>query len=139
MASVRIEAKAAADPKLLRTTSVYIATAIVEVWPVYNIIEAPSSLMVAIQLKIAPETIPGSINRAVTVKKVLTGGTPKLIEASSKLGSICCKIALEDRTVNGIFLIIYATIKINEVPAKKNGARLKTNKKAIPLIAAGTT
>ena len=42
---------------------------------------------------------PGSIKRAVTFQKVFIGGTPRLMEASSTLGSICIRKALELRTV----------------------------------------
>ncbi len=58
-----------------------------------------NSLMVVIQLMIAPENTPGIIRTAVVLKKVLAGETPKLIEASSMAGSIWYKIAEEERTV----------------------------------------
>ena len=74
----------------------------VAVRPVYSMTLDPNSLIVLIQLKMAPDMIPGNIKREVTVKKVLIGDTPKLIDASSMLGSICCKMALEERTVYGI-------------------------------------
>jgi len=44
--------------------------------------------MQVIQLRIAPESMPGSISRAMTVKNVFIGDTPKLIDASSMLGSV---------------------------------------------------
>ena len=52
-----------------------------------------------IQLRMPPERMPGAIRRAVRVKKVFMGDTPRLMDASSTLGSICCKKALPDRTV----------------------------------------
>ena len=46
------------------------------------------SVMVCTQVRIPPETIPGIIRRAVTLTKLLSGETPRLIEASSTAGSI---------------------------------------------------
>ena len=50
--------------------------------------ELDSSLMQVIQLSTAPDMMPGSIMRAVTVKKVFIGDTPRFIDASSINGSI---------------------------------------------------
>ena len=61
------------------------------VLPPYSITLEDSSLIQVIQLKIAPDNTPGAINLAVTLTKVCIGDTPRLIEASSTLGSICCK------------------------------------------------
>ncbi len=96
---VKMEANAAAVPKLERTTSVYIATEIVAVLPLYSIILELSSFIVVIQLKIAPDKTPGAIMRAVILKKVFMGETPRLMEASSILGSIWYKSALLDLMV----------------------------------------
>ena len=79
----RMTDKAAAVPKFPLNTSVYTATDIVIVFEVYSIILELSSSIVVIQLIIAPENTPGIIKIAVVLKKVLTGDTPKLIEASS--------------------------------------------------------
>ena len=57
-------------------------------------IEQLSSLIQVTQERIAPENTPGSIRRAVTFQKVFIGGTPRLIDASSTLGSICMRKAL---------------------------------------------
>ena len=98
-------AKAAAVPELPRTTSVYTATEIVAVFEVYSIMLELNSLIVVIQLIIAPEKTPGIINSAVVLKKVRTGETPRFIEASSMDGSIWYKIADDERTVYGSFRI----------------------------------
>ena len=50
--------------------------------------ELLSSLMQVIQLRTAPDIMPGSIIRAVTVKKVFIGDTPRFMDASSTNGSI---------------------------------------------------
>ena len=55
--------------------------------------------MQVIQLSTAPDIMPGSIIRAVTVKKVFMGETPRLMEASSMKGSIWYRKALPERTV----------------------------------------
>ncbi|OPZ68964.1 MAG: hypothetical protein BWY81_00626 [Firmicutes bacterium ADurb.Bin467] len=60
----------------------------VDVEPPYSMIDELNSLMQVIQLRIAPESMPGSISRAMTVKNVFIGDTPKLIDASSMLGSV---------------------------------------------------
>ena len=51
-------------------------------------IELDSSLIQVIQLSTAPDITPGSIMRAVIVKKVFIGDTPRLMDASSTDGSI---------------------------------------------------
>lgn len=84
----RITARAAAVPKFPRITSVYTETEIVAVLDVYNITLELNSLIVVIQLIMAPENTPGIINIAVVLKKVFAGETPRLIEASSIAGSI---------------------------------------------------
>ena len=71
----------------------------VEVLPLYSIMELDSSLMQVIQLSTAPDMMPGSIMRAVTVKKVFMGDTPRLMEASSMDGSIWYRKAEPERTV----------------------------------------
>ncbi len=53
-----------------------------------------------------PPTMPPSISGTVNVTKVRAGETPRLIEASSKLGSSWCRIALEARTLKGSFRTI---------------------------------
>ena len=68
--------------------------------------ELLSSLMQVIQLSTAPDMMPGSIMRAVTVKKVFIGDTPRLIDASSINGSIWYRNALPERTVYGNFLMM---------------------------------
>lgn len=80
--------RAAAEAIFALIISEYTETDIVIVLAVYRSIEALSSLIIVTQLKIAPENTPGSIRRAVTLKKVLTGGHPRLIEASSTAGLI---------------------------------------------------
>ena len=67
--------------------------------PPYSITLEDSSLIQVIQLKIAPERTPGAISLAVTFTKVFIGETPRLMEASSTLTSICCRNALPERTV----------------------------------------
>ena len=47
----------------------------------------------------APDSTPGSMSRAVTLAKVFMGDTPRLMDASSTLGSICIRNALPERTV----------------------------------------
>ena len=71
----------------------------VAVLPVYSMMEVDSSLMQVTQLMMAPDSTPGSISRAVTFTKVFMGDTPKLMDASSTLGSICMRNALPERTV----------------------------------------
>ena len=66
---------------------------------VYSMTLELNSLIVVIQLIIAPENTPGIIRIAVVLKKVLIGDTPRLIEASSIEGSIWYKMADEERTV----------------------------------------
>ena len=66
---------------------------------VYSMTLELNSLIVVIQLIIAPEKTPGIIRIAVVLKKVLIGDTPRLMEASSIEGSIWYKIADEERTV----------------------------------------
>ena len=66
---------------------------------VYSMTLELNSLIVVIQLIIAPEKTPGIIRIAVVLKKVLIGDTPRLIEASSIEGSIWYKMADEERTV----------------------------------------
>lgn len=61
--------------------------------------ELLSSLIQVIQLKTAPDIMPGSIIRTVTLKKVFIGETPRLMDASSMNGSIWYKNALPERTV----------------------------------------
>ena len=58
-----------------------------------------SSLIQVIQLRMAPDSTPGAMSLAVTLPKVFMGDTPRLMDASSTLGSICCRKALPDRTV----------------------------------------
>ena len=62
------------------------ATDIVLVAPVNRMTEELSSLMAVIHEMMAPLMTPGSIMTAVTLKNVLTGDAPRLIEASSRLG-----------------------------------------------------
>ena len=62
---------------------------IVIVFPVYSMIDVDSSLIQVTQLMIAPDRTPGSMSRAVTLINVFIGDTPRLIDASSTLGSIC--------------------------------------------------
>ena len=66
---------------------------------VYSMTLELNSLIVVIQLIIAPENTPGIIRIAVVLKKVLIGDTPRLIEASSIEGSSWYKMADEERTV----------------------------------------
>ena len=54
--------------------------------PVKRITEELNSLMAVIQEIIAPLMTPGNIITAVTLKNVLRGDAPKLMEASSRLG-----------------------------------------------------
>ena len=114
-------ANAAAVPKLPRSTSVYTATEIVAVFDVYSIMLELTSLIVVIQLIIAPEKTPGIINMAVVLKKVRTGEMPRFIEASSIAGSIWYKIADDERTVYGSFRITYAKTIMNHVPVRYSG------------------
>ena len=72
-AIVNIDPSAAAVPKLSLNNSVKMAIGIVFVRPENRIIVELNSLMVAIQLRIAPEITPGSIKMAVTLKNVFTG------------------------------------------------------------------
>ena len=74
--------------------------------PEESIIEQLSSLIQVTHERIAPENTPGSIRRAVTFQKVRIGGTPRLMEASSTLGSICMRKALALRTVYGSLRMI---------------------------------
>ena len=64
------------------------ATATVEVLPLYSMMELDSSLIQVIQLSTAPDMMPGSIMRAVTVKKVFMGDTGSLF-----LGGMVCGLA----------------------------------------------
>ena len=64
------------------------ATAMVEVLPLYSMMELDSSLIQVIQLSTAPDMMPGSIIRAVTVKKVFMGDTGSLF-----LGGMVCGLA----------------------------------------------
>jgi hypothetical protein len=70
----------------------------VMVLPTYSTIEEESSLIAVTQLIIAPEIIPGIIRGNVTFLKVLPGGEPRLIPASSSDGSICFRIEALERT-----------------------------------------
>ena len=115
------------------------ATEMVLVFPPYNITLEESSLMQVIQLKIAPDRIPGAIRRAVTWKNVFIGDTPRLMEASSTLTSICCKNALPERTVYGSFRTIKAMIIIAAVPVRITGCLLNATIKLIPRTAPGIT
>ena len=62
-------------------------------------IEVDSSVMIMIQLRMAPETTPGIIMGVVTLKKVLTLLVPRLMAASSMDGGILRRIAAEERMV----------------------------------------
>jgi hypothetical protein len=62
------------------------ATDMVLVAPVKRITEELNSLIAVIQEIIAPLITPGNIITAVTLKKVLRGEAPKLMDASSRLG-----------------------------------------------------
>ena len=64
------------------------ATDIVLVAPVKRMTEELSSLIAVIHERIAPLITPGSIMTAVTLKKVLSGDAPRLMDASSMLGLI---------------------------------------------------
>ena len=68
-----------------------------------SMIEQLSSLIQVTHERIAPENTPGSISRAVTFQNVFIGATPRLMDASSTLGSICIRNALAERTVYGSF------------------------------------
>lgn len=91
--------KAAAVPYPPRLISWKIATDMVAVRLVYSIRVDDSSLIMVIQLKMAPDTIPGVIRGIVTWKNVGIDEYPKLCDASSILGLICRRIAELLRTV----------------------------------------
>ncbi|MNV97505.1 hypothetical protein D3C71_1926330 [compost metagenome] len=73
----------------------------VAVAPVYSTTVELSSLIVVIQLRMAPDMTPGAIIRPVVLKNVFIGGTPRLIDASSTLLSSCVRMAVLERIVYG--------------------------------------
>ena len=62
---------------------------------------ALSSEATVTKVSTKPPTMPPSISGTVMRQNVSAGGTPRLIDASSRLGSICCRIAPAERTENG--------------------------------------
>ena len=69
------------------------------VLPVYKIIPVDNSVMMVVQLRIAPEITPADIIGTVILINVLMLLAPKLMAASSMLMDICCKIAVDERMV----------------------------------------
>ena len=90
---------AAAIPSFPRIIWLYISKVIVLVLVVYKIIDVDSSVIIIIQLRIAPEITPGMIIGVVMRRKVFVLLEPRLTAASSMLGGILRNIALEERTV----------------------------------------
>lgn len=86
--TVRMVERAAATPYWPRMTSVYIEIDSVSVWTVYRKIVALSSVMIATQVRMAPEMTPGPIIGIVTRKNVFKFEAPRLIDASSTDGLI---------------------------------------------------
>jgi hypothetical protein len=106
---------------------------------VYNIRVDESSFIIVIQLKIAPEIMPGIIAGIVTLKKVGSCEYPKLIDASSIFGLICLRIAELDRTVYAILRITYAIMIMAAVPLRIIGPELYVINKIRPKIVPGIT
>lgn len=69
------------------------------VFPVYRIIAVDNSVIIVTQLNIAPDTIPLAIMGMVMAKNVFILEVPRLMDASSMVMGICCKIATLDRMV----------------------------------------
>ena len=72
---------------------------IVRVLVVYKSTVALSSVIILIQLSMAPEMIPDRIMGTVIRTNVRAGDAPKLIAASSTLTLVLRKVASAERTV----------------------------------------
>ena len=66
---------------------------------VYRMMDDDSSLMMVTQLMMAPERTPGIIMGPVILRKVVISEAPREMAASSMLGLIFPKMAVEERTV----------------------------------------
>jgi hypothetical protein len=87
----------------------------------YKIIAVASSVMMVTQLKIAPAIIPLPIIGIVINANVFSFEEPRLIEASSMVIGICCKIATDERIVYGMRRMTKATTIMVTVPVKTTG------------------
>ena len=99
VSTVVIAANTAPVPVIPLTIEVYVPTVRVIVLLLYKMIEAEISVMMATQLKMAPEIMPFFIIGTVIRTKVLSLDAPRLMEASSTDKGICIKVAVADRTV----------------------------------------
>ena len=93
------------------------AIVIVFVLPVYSRIEELNSVIIVIQLIMAPDMTPAPIIGSVTRKNVFILEAPRLSDASSTLIPVCLRIAALERMVYGIRLIVNATTIMAPVPA----------------------
>ena len=82
-------------------------------------------VMWRVKLKIRPASSAGRISGSVTLRKVYCASAPRMPEASSMLGSICCKAATPDRTEAGRLRTTNAAMMMNGEPTSASGLPMK--------------